>query len=280
MKRYIHFFIDESGNPTSDFFVVGGFYLESDNAQEIEKIKHKIASNINKTEKSIKQHRFLHEKDLMNYYANKTSSSRNDKEVKWSNMSFDNKKYLIDKIKNHNQHNFVMVSNLKKWETDFININAIYNMMVFFSIERILQNLVKNKKLSAKDQITIKLYIDQRKDLPKVKDKNSNKMFKLKGLEDYLDTTFYAQTKFKNLDITVNQLNSVSSAVIRYCDYFVGCVSSTFNLLNGSTKEWFINSDYLLDKFVRKIDSTCFSTIKNQQKSMKKGFEIFKKKNK
>lgn len=244
--------------------------------KKLKKIKHKISSNINKTEKSIKQYRFLYEKDLTSYYVNKTSSSHYDKEVKWSNMSYKNKKYLIDKLKNHNQHNFVMVCNLKKWQADFININAIYNMMVFLSIERILQKLEKNKKLSLKDEITIKLYIDQRKDIPK--DKNSNKMFKLSGLEDYLNTIFYTQTKFKNLDITVNQLNSVSSATIRYCDYFVGCVSSTFNLLNGSTKEWFLNSDHLLNNFVRKIDSICFSTIKKQQKSMKKVFEIFKKK--
>ncbi|SYV96154.1 Uncharacterised protein, partial [Mycoplasma putrefaciens] len=112
-------------------------------------------------------------------------------------------------------------------------------MMVFFSLERILQNLANNHKLQANDQITVKIYIDQRKDIPKVKDKNAkNKMFKLYGLEDYLDTCFYNQTKFKNLNITVNQLNSISSPVIRYCDYFVGCVSSTFSLFNGSKKQW------------------------------------------
>ncbi|AGJ90754.1 DUF3800 domain-containing protein [Mycoplasma putrefaciens] len=276
MRRYIHFFIDESGNVKSDFFVVGGFYLQSDDPSEIESAKYKIASNITKTEKSIKKYRFLNEKDLINYYSRNNTSSHNDKEVKWNNMSYQNKNYLIDKLKNNQQHNFVIASNLKKWQADFININAIYNMMVFFSLERILQNLANNHKLQANDQITVKIYIDQRKDIPKVKDKNAkNKMFKLYGLEDYLDTCFYNQTKFKNLNITVNQLNSISSPVIRYCDYFVGCVSSTFSLFNGSKKQWFSNSDYLLDKFVKKIDSRCFSTLKKQQKSMKKVFEIF-----
>ncbi|SYV96155.1 Uncharacterised protein, partial [Mycoplasma putrefaciens] len=83
MRRYIHFFIDESGNAKSDFFVVGGFYLQSDDPSEIESAKYKIASNITKTEKSIKKYRFLNEKDLINYYSRNNTSSHNDKEVKW-----------------------------------------------------------------------------------------------------------------------------------------------------------------------------------------------------
>nr|VZK64900.1 hypothetical protein MF5292_00042 [Mycoplasma feriruminatoris] len=90
MTYYLNFYLDESGNAISDFFVVGGFYLNDSEYQNIQISESKIKSNILKTEKSIRDYRNNFEKDLKAYDLKK--------EVKWNNLSLSNKKHYHQKL--------------------------------------------------------------------------------------------------------------------------------------------------------------------------------------
>jgi len=80
VRKYINFYLDESGNKMSEFFVVGGFYIITDNYSKIQKIESKIKSNILKTEMGIKKFRKDNASEGEQYISD--SGDLNYKEVK------------------------------------------------------------------------------------------------------------------------------------------------------------------------------------------------------
>jgi|GEM_PF-1088709 len=108
-----------------------------------------------------------------------------------------------------------------------INIDAIYNMMVY----HLIKNNLKQLKINFDEEISIKIFIDQRKYTPKINDKNH-----LESLEGYINTSLYLDTNFEKIKLTVTQLNSAKSALIRYADYYAGLTSSMCRIIIGSQK--------------------------------------------
>nr|VZR99382.1 hypothetical protein MF5582_00043 [Mycoplasma feriruminatoris] len=242
MTYYLNFYLDESGNAISDFFVVGGFYLNDSEYQNIQISESKIKSNILKTEKSIRDYRNNFEKDLKAYDLKK--------EVKWNNLSLSNKKALSSKIRFNNQTNVAMISSLKNWNSKHskeINLDAIYNMMVKNLIERTIKSISSKSVIKNQDILNIKVYIDQRKTMIK-----TNKRQKLETLEGYLKTSFFWELNFKEILVKVIQLESTSYPLIRYADYFVGSVASMCNFLNHSTRSWYQEADVVFEKCIKK----------------------------
>lgn len=257
MRKLLNFYLDESGNNRSEFFTVGGFYVLSDNNENIQQIENKTKSNILKIEKSIKKFRQDIEPDLEQFIINK--EKKNHTEVKWNRLSSENKKFLISQIRNVGQKNININCNLVNWVSSRkqkINLDAIYNMMVLYLIERTLHQL----KINSKDSVNLKLYIDQRKVSPKINERSQ----KLESLEGYLLTSLIINYKFDNLSVRVIQLDSSKSPSIRYADYTAGLINSMCRFLKGSKLLWDKNIDTLYNQFHTKIDCSCRSTIKNQ----------------
>ncbi|EXU60059.1 DUF3800 domain-containing protein [Mycoplasma mycoides] len=261
MTYYLNFYLDESGNAISDFFVVGGFYLNDSDYSNIQIHESKIKSNILKTEKSIREYRNTVETDLKPYDSKK--------EVKWNSLSLSNKKALSSKIRFNNQTNIAMVSSLKNWDSKYgkeIKIEAIYNMMVKNLIERTIKSLSSQKVINNKDILNIKVYIDQRKTMIKTK----NKQQKLEALEGYIKTEFYWNLHFKDIQIKVVQFESNSHPLIRYADYFVGSIASMCHFLNHSNKSWYQQADVVFEQIHKKVPCICSQTIINQSSVVKK----------
>jgi wobble nucleotide-excising tRNase len=80
LSKLIQFYLDESGNTLSDFFVVGGFYIVSDDINNIRGIESKIKANILHIEKAIKEFRKNNEESLEQYIP--LDNSKNHREVK------------------------------------------------------------------------------------------------------------------------------------------------------------------------------------------------------
>ncbi|WFQ92280.1 DUF3800 domain-containing protein [Mycoplasma feriruminatoris] len=254
MTYYLNFYLDESGNAISDFFVVGGFYLNDSEYQNIQISESKIKSNILKTEKSIRDYRNNFEKDLKAYDLKK--------EVKWNNLSLSNKKALSSKIRFNNQTNVAMISSLKNWNSKHskeINLDAIYNMMVKNLIERTIKSISSKSVIKNQDILNIKVYIDQRKTMIK-----TNKRQKLETLEGYLKTSFFWELNFKEILVKVIQLESTSYPLIRYADYFVGSVASMCNFLNHSTRSWYQEADVVFEQMHKKVPCICNQAIIKQ----------------
>ncbi|WP_434333586.1 DUF3800 domain-containing protein [Mycoplasma capricolum subsp. capricolum] len=271
MTYYLNFYLDESGNAISDFFVVGGFYLNDSDYQNIQVYESKIKSNILKTEKSIRNYRNNFETDLKPYELKK--------EVKWNNLSLNNKKALSSKIRFNNQTNISMISSLKDWQSKYskqINLEAIYNMMVKNLIERTIKSLSIKKIIKNKDILNIKVYIDQRR--ISVKNKN-NKQQKFEALEGYLKTYFYWNLHFKDIQIKVVQFESISHPLIRYADYLVGSIASMCNFLNNSDKSWYENADLIFEQMHKKVPCTCSQTIVKQSKIIEQIISLCQKHN-
>ncbi|MCL6428625.1 hypothetical protein LT335_00164 [Spiroplasma sp. JKS002669] len=257
MKWFIHFYLDESGNNLSEFFTIGGFYIISNNPNQIQMIENKIKTNILKTENSIKLYR-KHNEPNLNQFIFTSRKNEFHKEVKWYKLSYDNKKFLIKNIQNFNQQNTSIHFNLKKWMTEnnhIINIDAIYNMMVY----HLIKNNLKQLKINFDEEISIKIFIDQRKYTPKINDKNH-----LESLEGYINTSLYLDTNFEKIKLTVTQLNSAKSALIRYADYYAGLTSSMCRIIIGSQKIWDTDIDLFFETIHKKIACNCYPTIKNQ----------------
>lgn len=269
MKKYINFYIDESGYNLSDFFILGGFYIMDDNYSNIQIAENKIQANILRTEKSIKEFRKNKEKHLDQYILDDNSKSQ--KEVKWYGLSFQNKSYLVQNLKDLTQKNISIVCNLKKWKVKNnreINLDAIYNMMLYFLIDRTLNN----SKFGINDEIAIKVFIDQRRVVPKILGQNqeiknnNNNNNKLDSLEAYLSTQMYVHSQFTNLRIKVKQFESKSNPLIRYSDYYAGLISSMCRFINKTSKPWDEGVDTLFELIHKKIICSCHYTIKNQCK--------------
>jgi len=108
-------------------------------------------------------------------------------------------------------------------------------MMAYYLVERTL----KRSNIHGNDEIIIKIFIDQRKAIPKVMENDGRvvKRSKLEGLESYIETQLYTKAEFKNFRVNVTQLESKSNSLIRYSDYYVGLISSMCRFLNHSAKK-------------------------------------------
>jgi hypothetical protein len=262
MRRQINFYLDESGNLKSKFFVVGGFYLIEDSLLDFQSQELKIKSNILKIEKTIKTYRYEKEQNLDQY--NVTQPIKYHKEVKWSNLSNDNRKFLLENIKDNKQTNISIISNLEIWQTKTNNlpsIDAIYNMMVFYLIERTLKNL--DYKYS--DEISICIKLDQRKIVPKIKNSNDlfNRNSKLDSLEEYLNHEFKKEN-YLNTTVVTQQFSSDTNTSIRYADYYVGLIASMCRYLSNSDRPWDQLAKVFFDTIHNKILCFCSGAIKNQ----------------
>ncbi len=263
MKWFINFYLDESGNNLSEFFTIGGFYNISNDSNQIQIIENKIKSNILKTEKAIKLYRKHNEQNL-NQFIFISNKTEYHKEVKWYKLSYDNKKFLINNIQNFNQQNASIHFNLKKWIIEnnrTLNLDAIYNMMVYYLINKILNK----SNINFNEEISIKIYIDQRKSISKINSKNH-----LESLEGYINTSLYLDSKFDNVKITITQLDSSKSALIRYSDYYAGLTSSMCRIIIGSQKSWDKDIDIFFDTIHKNISCNCYSTITNQCQAIAK----------
>lgn len=264
MKKYINIYLDESGNSLSTFFSIGGFFIVSDDFNNIRKIERSIVENIKRTEMNIKRFRKNNEKNLIQFINN----NKIDLEVKWNRLSLSNKSYLFDNLNFLGQNNVSITCNLKKWISKYdkqINLDAICNMMTFHLIDKIINNL----NFDVHDELIIKLNIDQRKQVPNIKDfniagKSDKKFYKLDGLQEYLNTQLYTQSKYKYITLLVKQFNSASSPLIRYADYFVGLIAASCRYISGQGKEHDMNSLKLLSICHKKFPCNCYSEIKNQ----------------
>ncbi|PPE04451.1 hypothetical protein EELLY_v1c01260 [Entomoplasma ellychniae] len=259
MKKYISFYLDESGSPSSTFFTVGGFFVYSTVYSTINSIKLKIKSNILKTEKSIKEFR----KDV-EIFKDQFLIGNDDvihKEVKWSRLTTDNKEFLLHNLKNFGQQSISITSNLKKWisrDGKKANIDLVYNIMVSYLIEIALISL----RVDNNEDIDIKVFIDQRKLTPNIK---KQKDLKLESLEGYISTTWFKEQKFVNSKIKIVQLDSYTNPTIRYSDYYAGLINSMCRFLSiNHSKEWDNKIDQMFEKAHRKFKCKCLSTIKNQ----------------
>ncbi|MBE4704262.1 DUF3800 domain-containing protein [Spiroplasma platyhelix] len=262
LKWFINFYLDESGNTTSAFFTIAGFYNISNDHTQIQKIETKIKANILKTENSIKAYRKNNEQNLAQYIL--SENTKKDRELKWHTLSYDNKKFLIENIKNFNQQNISIHCNLKKWKAKnnrALNLDAIYNMMVYYLVDRTLNK----SNINFNEEIAIKIFIDQRKSTPKINRKNN-----LESLEGYINTSLYINSKFNNVKIIVTQLDSSISPLIRYSDYYAGLTSSMCRIIIGSQKDWDKDIDMFFDTIHKKISCFCHYTIKEQCQTISK----------
>ncbi|AGR42154.1 DUF3800 domain-containing protein [Spiroplasma diminutum] len=268
MAKYINFYLDESGNNLSEFFVVGGFYIINDDYSNIQRIESKIRSNILKTEKNIKEFRMNEEKELEQYIL--IDNPKNHKEVKWNNLSLQNKSFLFENIRNLTQKNISITCNLKNWKSKnnrAINLNAIYNMMSYYLVDRTLNY----SNFSFDEEIIIKIFVDQRKSVPKVLEPNEEKKgSKLESLESYIITQMYWNSQFTNISIKVKQYESNANPLIRYSDYYVGLISSMCRFLNNSKKPWDNDIDKMFELMHKKISCSCHYTIKEQCQTISK----------
>lgn len=263
LKWFINFYLDESGNNLSEFFTVGGFYIVSTDHTQIQIIENKIKANILKTEKAIKLYRKNNEQHL-NQFILISNKTEYHKEVKWHKLSSDNKNFLFNNIQNFKQQNTSIHCHLTKWITKnnrTLNLDAIYNMMVYYLITKTLNK----SNINFNEEIAIKIFIDQRKYTPNINSKNN-----LESLEGYLNTSLYLKSKFDNVKITVTQLNSLKSALIRYSDYYAGLTSSMCRIIIGTQKSWDQDIDLFFDTIHQKIACTCYATISNQCQTIAK----------
>lgn len=263
MKWFINFYLDESGNNLSEFFTVGGFYNISNDSNQIQIIENKIKSNILKTEKAIKLYRKNNEQNL-NQFIFISNKTEYHKEVKWYKLSYDNKNFLINNIQNFKQQNASIHFNLKKWIIEnnrTLNLEAIYSMMVYYLVDKTLNKL----NINFNEEISIKIYIDQRKTISKINSKNH-----LESLEGYINTSLYLNSKFDNAKITIIQLDSSKSALIRYSDYYAGLTSSMCRIIIGSEKSWDKDIDIFFDTIHKNISCNCYATINNQCQAIAK----------
>jgi hypothetical protein len=133
----LHIFIDESGDPgykfeegSSKYFVMGfAFFPKEDYKNSIDSIKSFIKSGSRKAPKEIKFNKSSHEVRVM----------------------------LLEKlVENNGKFGYIYVDKIKIFEylRYHPNINYIYNQMVFYLIENLIENVAIN------DNVT--LYIDQR----------------------------------------------------------------------------------------------------------------------
>ncbi|AGR41361.1 hypothetical protein [Spiroplasma taiwanense] len=141
----------------------------------------------------------------------------------------------------------------EKWKTD---LDSIHNIMVFYIIERTLSNLF----IDNNEVIDINIYIDQRKVVPNIYNKNG---VKLESLEAFIKTTWFLNQKFINSNLQVVQLNSLNNLLIHYSDYCAGLVNSMCRFVNsGINYEWDKNTDLIFFIFHKKIKCKCYYTIK------------------
>lgn len=262
MKWFINFYLDESGNNLSEFFTVGGFFIISSDHGQIQNIENKVKANILKTENSIKLYRKNNEQNL-NQFILISRKTEYHKEVKWYKLSYDNKKFLINNIQNFNQQNTSIHCNLKRWITKnnkTLNLDAIYNIMVYHLVEKTLNKL----NINSNEEIAIKIFIDQKTTL-KINSKNN-----LESLEGYINTSLYLNSKFDNTKITVTQLDSEKSPLIRYADYYAGLTSSMCRIIVGSEKSWDKDIDIFFDTIHKHISCNCYATINNQCQTISK----------
>lgn len=259
MKKFINFYLDESGAPNSEFFTVAGFYNFSDDYQKIIKINGKVKTKILYLEKQIKEYRRLNEPKLDQFII--SEENNNHKEVKWNTLSTNNKKFLINNLKNYNQKNISITSNLKKWiskDNRKGGLDSIYNIMVLYLIERTLNNLY----IDNNDEIDVNIYIDQRKVAPNIYNKNG---IKLESLEGYIKTTWFYNQKFLKSNLQVVQFDSSSNALIRYADYYAGLINSMCRFLSPNTNfKWDEDIDLMFSELHKKLYCKCHYTIKDQ----------------
>lgn len=256
LKWFVKFYLDESGFIKSEFFTVGGFYNISSNHLQIQTIENKIRANILKIEKSIKLHRQNKEPNLDQYILQ--NNSKTHKEVKWYTLSSSNKSFLIQSLKNFGQQNVSIHCNLNQWQAkrnNVLNLDAIYNMMVYYLVDRTLNK----SKININDEILVKVFIDQRKSRPKI-----NNSSNLESLEGYINTSLYSHSKFNNVKVTVRQLDSSISPLIRYSDYYAGLTSSMCRVISGTPQTWDQDINIFFDEIHKKIPCLCHSTIKKQ----------------
>jgi hypothetical protein len=262
LSKLIQFYLDESGNTLSDFFVVGGFYIVSDDINNIRGIESKIKANILHIEKAIKEFRKNNEESLEQYIP--LDNSKNHREVKWNNLTWKNKLFLSRKIKNNHQNNVSIICNLKKLvskNNKSINLDAIYNMMTYYLVDRTVRTL----GIGCDKEVIIKISVDQRKSIPKIPGLVwTGANVKLEGLENYIKTQIYLNSPFTNVNINVKQFESKSNPLIRYADYYVGLISSMCRFLNNSSNIWDKDINVLFKMVHQKIPCTCHYTIKDQ----------------
>ncbi|TNJ30798.1 hypothetical protein FFR91_05650 [Mycoplasma mycoides subsp. mycoides] len=230
--KYISIYLDESGSGNSPFFIVGGFFLFNFDRKQIYIQEVNISKNIEYIESQIKK--------------NNKKTIDLKKEMKFINLTFKNKKLLFNNIKNNNQVNISMLYDLVKFKNvnqKPILIDYLYNIMVFLILQNILFDLLKQDFINLKDEISIKVNIDQRRNY-----KNSlTKSNSFKELKMYLNTRMYEKSKFINMNkIEVLQFNSKLEPNIRYADYYVGLLSSVRRILKNQAKSYDFKSNKLL----------------------------------
>lgn len=269
MKYYLRLYLDESGGPSEEYFVVGGFYTFNTSNDDNENVRRKVEANVRRTEELIR-------KDYKINQRWSGSKGFRKKEIKWTKLSASGRKLLSTKFKNNGQINIAMISDMNNWShknsKGKINTDYVYNYMVRILIERIC----KLHSVQRVDTVRVSLNIDQRSDVPKSSE-DEPLSWKALGLQNYLNTVFFMDKSFPDIVVTSKQYNSKYSEAIRYADYYAGMIFCMLRRMSYGKK-------YDVDKTIGEMYKTMTTNFDYQHwetiKTENKAIEIVCRQNK